>query len=121
MVAQQLRRRDIADERVLAAMERVPRELFVPAKPPRPRLRRRRAAAASWTSRSPQPYIVAKIAETLALRGDELVLDVGSGSGYGAAVLAELASARSSRRAVPGSRSRRAQEPRRGRGTTAWR
>ena len=90
MVAQQLRDRDIADERVLAAMERVPRELFVPAS-----LRDRAyddAALPLPAGQSiSQPYIVAKIAETLGLHGDELVLDVGTGSGYGAAVLAELA------------------------------
>jgi protein-L-isoaspartate(D-aspartate) O-methyltransferase len=90
MVAQQLRARDIADERVLAAMERVPRELFVPAD-----LRARAYDDAALPLPAgqaiSQPYIVAKIAETLGLHGDELVLDVGTGSGYGAAVLAELA------------------------------
>jgi protein-L-isoaspartate(D-aspartate) O-methyltransferase len=90
MVANQLRGRDITDERVLDAMERVPRELFVP-----PALGERAyddAALPLPANQSiSQPYIVAKIAETLGLRGDELVLDVGTGSGYGAAVLAELA------------------------------
>jgi protein-L-isoaspartate(D-aspartate) O-methyltransferase len=90
MVAKQLRGRDITDERVLDAMERVPRELFVPAT-----LRDRAyddAALPLPSNQSiSQPYIVAKIAETLGLHGDELVLDVGTGSGSGAAVLAELA------------------------------
>jgi protein-L-isoaspartate(D-aspartate) O-methyltransferase len=89
-VAKQLRGRDITDERVLAAMERVPRELFVPKE-----LRRRAyddaALPLPLDQSISQPYIVAKIAETLGLHGDELVLDVGTGSGYGAAVLAELA------------------------------
>ena len=86
----QLRRRGITDERVLDAMARVPRELFVP------RESRRRAyddAALSLTHGQTisQPYIVALIAQALELRGDERVLDVGTGSGYQAAVLAELA------------------------------
>ncbi len=90
MVAQQLRARDIADERVLHAMERVPRELFVPASL-RDRAYDDAALPLPMGQSISQPYIVAKIAETLGLHGDELVLDVGTGSGYGAAVLAELA------------------------------
>ncbi len=90
MADDQLRGRDIRDERVLAAMERVPRELFVPEQ------QRRRAYAdaalpiAEGQTIS-QPYMVARICEVLALRGGERVLDVGTGSGYQAAVLAELA------------------------------
>jgi protein-L-isoaspartate(D-aspartate) O-methyltransferase len=90
MVERQLRSRDIADERVLAAMERVPREVFVPES-----LRRRAyddaALPIGGGQTISQPYMVAKICEALALRGDERVLDVGTGSGYQAAVLAELA------------------------------
>jgi protein-L-isoaspartate(D-aspartate) O-methyltransferase len=90
MVQRQLRERDIRDERVLAAMERVPRELFVPN-----RLRRRAyddsALPIGVGQTISQPYMVARICEALALRGDERVLDVGTGSGYQAAVLAELA------------------------------
>jgi protein-L-isoaspartate(D-aspartate) O-methyltransferase len=90
MVEQQLRRRDVADERVLAAMERVPREVFVPEE-----LRDRAYADAALPIGSgqtiSQPYMVARICEALALRGNERVLDVGTGSGYQAAVLAELA------------------------------
>jgi len=90
MVHEQLRERDIVDERVLAAMERVPRELFVPDE-----LRKRAyddaALPIGGGQTISQPYMVAKICEALALRGDERVLDVGSGSGYQAAVLAELA------------------------------
>ena len=90
MVEWQLRRRGIADERVLAAMERVPRELFLP-----PDLREAAYADAALPIGSgqtmSQPYMVALICEQLALRGHERVLDVGTGSGYQAAVLAELA------------------------------
>ena len=90
MVERQLRGRDIRDERVLAAMERVPRELFVPGE-----LRDRAYDDAALPIDSgqtiSQPYMVARICEELALRGEERVLDVGTGSGYQAAVLAELA------------------------------
>jgi protein-L-isoaspartate(D-aspartate) O-methyltransferase len=90
MVEQQLRGRDVVDERVLAAMERVPRELFVPE-----RLQRRAYEDAALPigegQTISQPYMVARIAEALALTGHEHVLDVGTGSGYQAAVLAELA------------------------------
>jgi protein-L-isoaspartate(D-aspartate) O-methyltransferase len=89
MVDEQLRGRDIVDERVLAAMERVPRELFVPGD-----LRSRAfddAALPIGAGQTiSQPYMVARIAEELGLDGDERVLDVGTGSGYQAAVLAEL-------------------------------
>jgi protein-L-isoaspartate(D-aspartate) O-methyltransferase len=90
MVERQLRRRGIADERVLAAMRRVPRELFVPE---------RFVARAYDDGALPighrqtisQPFVVATICSLLALEGQERVLDVGTGSGYQAAVLAELA------------------------------
>jgi protein-L-isoaspartate(D-aspartate) O-methyltransferase len=90
MVERQLRRRGIEDERVLAAMARVPRELFLPDDV---------RAAAYADAALPigagqtisQPYMVALICEQLALHGSERVLDVGTGSGYQAAVLAELA------------------------------
>jgi protein-L-isoaspartate(D-aspartate) O-methyltransferase len=90
MVEGQLRGRDVADERLLAAMERVPRELFVPEK-----LRERAyddaALPIGGGQTISQPYMVARICEALALTGPERVLDVGTGSGYQAAVLAELA------------------------------
>jgi protein-L-isoaspartate(D-aspartate) O-methyltransferase len=89
MVDEQLRGRDITDERVLAAMERVPRELFVP-----PELRDRAYKDVALPIGSgqtiSQPYMVARIVEELGLDGDEKVLDVGTGSGYQAAVLAQL-------------------------------
>ncbi|HEV8180195.1 MAG TPA: protein-L-isoaspartate(D-aspartate) O-methyltransferase [Gaiellaceae bacterium] len=90
MVDRQLRSRGIDDERVLAAMERVPRELFLPEE-----LREAAYADAALPigggQTISQPYMVALICEQLALRGDERVLDVGTGSGYQAAVLAQLA------------------------------
>ncbi len=90
MVAQQIEQRGIKDPRVLAAMRKVPRHLFVDE--------------ALWDqvySDYPlpighgqtisQPYIVALMSEELALRGDEKVLEIGVGSGYQTAILAELA------------------------------
>ncbi len=89
MVAKQLRRRGIVDERVLAAMGAVPREAFVP-----PRLRHRAYADSALPiargQTISQPWIVAAICQALALTGEERVLEVGTGSGYSAAVLARL-------------------------------
>jgi protein-L-isoaspartate(D-aspartate) O-methyltransferase len=92
MVDEQLRGRDIVDERVLDAMERVPRELFVPADL-RDRAFEDAALPIGAGQTISQPYMVARIAEELGLDGDEHVLDVGTGSGYQAALLAELAAA----------------------------
>jgi protein-L-isoaspartate(D-aspartate) O-methyltransferase len=90
MVERQLRGRDISDARVLDAMERVPRELFVPDDL-RDRAFDDAALPIGAGQTISQPYMVARIAEELGLDGDETVLDVGTGSGYQAAVLAELA------------------------------
>jgi protein-L-isoaspartate(D-aspartate) O-methyltransferase len=90
MVERQLRRRDVEDERVLAAMARVPRELFLPEEL-RDRAYDDAALPIGAGQTMSQPYIVAKMSELLSLDGDERVLDVGTGSGYHAAVLAELA------------------------------
>jgi protein-L-isoaspartate(D-aspartate) O-methyltransferase len=90
MVEDQLRGRDVVDERVLAAMERVPRELFVPEKL-RGRAYDDAALPIGAGQTISQPYMVARICEALSLTGPERVLDVGTGSGYQAAVLAELA------------------------------
>jgi protein-L-isoaspartate(D-aspartate) O-methyltransferase len=90
MVEQQLRSRDVFDERVLDAMARVPRALFVPAEV-RARAYDDAALPIGGGQTISQPYMVAKICEALALAGHERVLDVGTGSGYQAAVLAELA------------------------------
>lgn len=101
MVEWQLRRRGIDDERVLEAMERVPRELFVPAE-----MRESAYADAALPigdgQTISQPYMVGLISEQLALRGDERVLDVGTGSGYQAAVLAELAAEVHTIERIPG-------------------
>jgi len=90
MVEHQLRGRGIEDERVLAAMAEVPREEFVPA-----RLRDRAYADSALPIAEEQtisqPWIVAAICQALALDGSELVLEVGTGSGYSAAVLSLLA------------------------------
>jgi protein-L-isoaspartate(D-aspartate) O-methyltransferase len=90
MVDHQLRGRDIVDERVLEAMGTVPRELFVPEEL-RDRAFDDAALPIGAGQTISQPYMVARIAEELGLDGDERVLDVGTGSGYQAAVLAELA------------------------------
>ena len=90
MVERQLAGRDIRDERVLAAMAKVPRELFVP-EPLRERAYYDAALPIGSGQTISQPYMVARIAEELGLHGRERVLDVGTGSGYQAAVLAELA------------------------------
>ena len=90
MVAQQLRGRDIRNDRVLEALGRVPRHRFVPAD----------QQAAAYTDfplpigfgqTISQPYIVAFMTEALDVAADHKVLEIGTGSGYQAAVLAELA------------------------------
>ncbi len=90
MVERQLSARGIRDTRVLEAMRRVPRELFVP-----PQLRNEAyedvALPIGFGQTISQPYMVARICAELGLRGGERVLDVGTGSGYQAAVLGELA------------------------------
>jgi protein-L-isoaspartate(D-aspartate) O-methyltransferase len=90
MVERQLRRRGIEDERVLAAMEAVPREAFLPEE-----LRAQAYADSALPigeeQTISQPWIVAAICQALELDGSELVLEVGTGSGYSAAVLAGLA------------------------------
>jgi protein-L-isoaspartate(D-aspartate) O-methyltransferase len=90
MVEQQLRRRGISDERVLAAMGEVPREAFVPT-----RMRRRAYADSALPIAErqtiSQPWIVAAICQAMELTGTERVLEVGTGSGYSACVLSLLA------------------------------
>jgi protein-L-isoaspartate(D-aspartate) O-methyltransferase len=90
MLAEHLRARGIRNERVLAAMARVPRERFVAEE----------ATAESYADAAlpiacgqtiSQPYIVAMMSEALELTGNERVLEIGTGSGYQTAILAELA------------------------------
>ncbi len=89
MVERQLRRRGIHDERVLAAMAEVPRELFVPENQRR-RAYRDGALRIGEGQTISQPWIVACMCQLLELRGEERVLEVGTGSGYAAAVLSRL-------------------------------
>jgi protein-L-isoaspartate(D-aspartate) O-methyltransferase len=89
MVAQQIAARGVKDERTLRAMRKVPRHLFVPAE----------VAGQAYADHPlpighgqtiSQPYIVGFMTEALALDGGDKVLEVGTGSGYQAAVLAEI-------------------------------
>src|SRR5471032_1070393 len=89
-IERQLLERGIRDERVLAAMARVPRERFVPQEH-RVHADDDVALPIAHGQTISQPYIVALTCELLALQGGERVLDVGTRSGYAAAVLAELA------------------------------
>jgi protein-L-isoaspartate(D-aspartate) O-methyltransferase len=90
MVDAQIRARGIADQRVLKAMEKIPRHLFVDEgligqaynDSPLPIERQQTIS---------QPYIVALMSEAMALTGREKVLEIGTGSGYQTAILAELA------------------------------
>ena len=89
MVERQLRRRGIDDERVLEAMATVPRELFLP-EDQRGRAYRDGAVRIAEGQTMSQPWIVACMAQLLELDGSETVLEVGTGSGYAAAVLSRL-------------------------------
>jgi protein-L-isoaspartate(D-aspartate) O-methyltransferase len=90
MVEAQLRRRGIRDPRVLQAMGRIPREEFVPAES-RFMAYRDDPIHIGYGQTISQPYMTALMAEALDLTGTETVLEVGTGSGYAAAVLGELA------------------------------
>jgi protein-L-isoaspartate(D-aspartate) O-methyltransferase len=92
MVTEQLVRRGISDPRVLEAMEQVPREAFVPES-----LRHKAyddtALPIGWEQTISQPYTVAFMCQEARLKGSDIVLEIGTGSGYGAAVLAQLVQA----------------------------
>ncbi len=90
MVQEQLLTRGIADERVLAAMRRVPRHLFVDEMA-RPAAYEDEPLPIGSGQTISQPYMVARMTELLELESDSRVLEVGTGSGYQAAVLAEIA------------------------------
>ena len=92
MVFEQLAAKGVRDERVLDAMRRVAREAFVPE-----HLREAaysdRALPIGEGQTISQPYMVGAMTEALGLKGDENVLEIGTGSGYAAAVLAHIARA----------------------------
>jgi len=90
MVSGQIASRGVRDQRVLEAMRTIPRHLFVPAEY-QPVAYSDGPLPIGEGQTISQPYIVALMSEQLALRGDEMVLEVGTGSGYQAAVLACLA------------------------------
>lgn len=90
MVERQIKARGVRDERVLAAMRKVPRHLFVPEEEQR-NAYQDNPLPIGYRQTISQPYIVAYMTEALQLDGDERVLEIGTGSGYQAAVLAELA------------------------------
>ena len=90
MVEEQLTARGIRDERVAAAFRKVPRHRFVPREFQREAYADHPLPIGSGQTIS-QPYMVALMMELLRLRGHERVLEIGSGSGYQTAILAELA------------------------------
>ena len=90
MVEQQIARRGISDQAVLDAMRAVPREEFVP-QPMRDYAYEDTAVPLAHGQTVSQPYIVALMAEAAELKPDSKVLEIGTGSGYAAAVLAEIA------------------------------
>jgi protein-L-isoaspartate(D-aspartate) O-methyltransferase len=90
MVREQLSGRDITDPRVLEAMSRVPRHLFVP-EPERANAYGDHPLPIGHGQTISQPYIVAFMTQSLDIQPDHRVLEIGTGSGYQAAILAELA------------------------------
>jgi len=90
MITDQLAARGIRDQRVLDAMRRVPRHAFVPEES-RAQAYADRAVPIGSGQTISQPFMVAVMTEALLLKGTERVLEVGTGSGYQAAILAELA------------------------------
>ncbi|MBC8006301.1 MAG: protein-L-isoaspartate(D-aspartate) O-methyltransferase, partial [Verrucomicrobia bacterium] len=89
MVEEQLIKRGISDQRLLEAMENTPRHLFVP-----PSIREYAyhdgPLSIGEEQTISQPYVVAIMTESLKLKGDERVLEIGTGSGYQAAILSQL-------------------------------
>jgi protein-L-isoaspartate(D-aspartate) O-methyltransferase len=90
MVEEQLRARGITDERVLAAMDEIPRHSFLPPSP-RSRAYEDGPLSIGLGQTISQPYMVARMTELLSLTEESRVLEIGTGSGYQAAVLATLA------------------------------
>jgi len=89
MVEEQIVARGVRDERVLAAMRKVPRHVFLP-EAMRGMAYADNALPIGENQTMSQPYMVAIMSELLGLKGTERVLEIGTGSGYQAAVLAEL-------------------------------
>jgi len=89
MIAQHIRARGISDSKVLGAMEQVPRHVFVP-KNMRSRSYADRPLPIGEGQTISQPYIVALMTESLGLTGQEKVLEIGTGSGYQAAILSKI-------------------------------
>jgi len=85
-----IRRRGVKDERVLEAMEKIPRHLFVPSSLQDEAYADYPLSIGEGQTIS-QPYIVALMTEALELKEDDKVLEIGTGSGYQAAILAEIA------------------------------
>jgi protein-L-isoaspartate(D-aspartate) O-methyltransferase len=100
MVRDQIAGRGVHDSRVLDAMRHVPREAFVPEEC-RPEAYSDQPLAIGEGQTISQPYIVAAMLEALGLQGGERVLEIGTGSGYGAAVLAHIARAVHSIERIP--------------------
>jgi protein-L-isoaspartate(D-aspartate) O-methyltransferase len=90
MIFEQIHSRGIKDPRVLAAMEFVPREEFVPASTPEAALSDR-ALPIDCGQTISQPYMVASMTALLDVRPEHRVLEIGTGSGYQTAILAHLA------------------------------
>ncbi|MEA3296919.1 MAG: protein-L-isoaspartate(D-aspartate) O-methyltransferase [candidate division Zixibacteria bacterium] len=90
MVERQIAARGISDQRVLQALLKVPRHLFVP-RDTRPNAYIDHPLPIGENQTISQPYIVALMSELISLKGNEKVLEIGTGSGYQAAVLGELA------------------------------
>jgi protein-L-isoaspartate(D-aspartate) O-methyltransferase len=89
MVRQQILARGVTDPRILTAMRKVPREAFVPERV-RERSYRDEPLPIGYDQTISQPFIVAYMTEKLRLRRGDRVLEIGTGSGYQAAILAEL-------------------------------
>src|SRR5438132_13984207 len=89
MVQEQLISRGITDPRILSAIREVPRHRFIPESA-RERAYEDRALPIGFDQTISQPYMVALMLQALALTGQEKVLEIGTGSGYHAALLGKL-------------------------------
>jgi len=90
MVAEQLEQRDIDDPDVLAAMRTVPRHLFVPERRNRDTAYSDGPQVIGYGQTISQPYVVASMTQLLELKPSDRILEIGTGCGYQAAVLAEI-------------------------------